>query len=357
MIGNIGSYTGTQASALGSAEPTFRSWQDWVNAHGGLSGHPVKVIIDDDGGDTSKAITDAQELVQQDHVSAVVGDFTSADSQIVSYLAQNKVPYIGGLNLESVQDSPDYFPTGGSQEALVYASIKAAVAAGSKKLALPYCSEVASCSAKVPTYTTLGRASGLPVVWSGQFSQSAPSFTAQCLAAKDAGADTIFIVSAPDAAIQVAQDCTQLGYDPREIGVDGTLSAAMLPIPQFQGYLSGQSNPDPALTSTPGLQAMHTAIDKYAPGTAYVSATIAAWASAQLFADAYKAAGSPTSPSGDDVLTGLYALKGDTLDGLAPPLTFNKDKPTLIGCAFVVGIAKHTYSAPVGLTQECLPSS
>jgi branched-chain amino acid transport system substrate-binding protein len=63
------------------------------------------------------------------------------------------------------------------------------------------------------------------------------------------------------------------------------------------------------------------------------------WAGGQLFAAAAKAAKLTPTSTPADVKKGLYALKGDTLDGIAPPLTFTPGKPAFPACYFAAEIS------------------
>src|SRR5690349_1009881 len=49
-IGVISSLSGPQASSSNQADTVAPAWAEWVNANGGLNGHPVKIISVDDGG-------------------------------------------------------------------------------------------------------------------------------------------------------------------------------------------------------------------------------------------------------------------------------------------------------------------
>src|SRR6266851_1804815 len=71
VIGNISSVTGTYASSTGGTFPTIDAWTKWTNAHGGIGGHPVKVITEDDGGIPANGIAAAKTLLA-DHVMAIV---------------------------------------------------------------------------------------------------------------------------------------------------------------------------------------------------------------------------------------------------------------------------------------------
>jgi branched-chain amino acid transport system substrate-binding protein len=51
----------------------------------------------------------------------------------------------------------------------------------------------------------------------------------------------------------------------------------------------------------------------------------------------------------------LYAMKDETLGGLAPPLNFTQGQVSLHNCWFVLGIKNQKYTAPKGGTPQCSP--
>jgi branched-chain amino acid transport system substrate-binding protein len=50
-------------SALIPAKDVYQAWVDSVNAGGGINGHPVKLIAEDDAGNLGNAVTDIQTLI------------------------------------------------------------------------------------------------------------------------------------------------------------------------------------------------------------------------------------------------------------------------------------------------------
>ena len=54
------------------------------------------------------------------------------------------------------------------------------------------------------------------------------------------------------------------------------------------------------------------------------------------------------------MVKGLYALHGETLGGLAPPLTFQHGKHS-VNCWFVMGIKGGAFTTPNGLRTDCEP--
>ena len=49
-LGNVGSYGGVIGAVFAGAKRPLAIWQDYINAHGGLNGHPVHIYFADDGG-------------------------------------------------------------------------------------------------------------------------------------------------------------------------------------------------------------------------------------------------------------------------------------------------------------------
>jgi hypothetical protein len=89
----------------------------------------------------------------------------------------------------------------------------------------------------------------------------------------------------------------------------------------------------------PAVDEYANAIRKYVPSrlTDGNSLQAAAWVSAKVFeAAAAKVGDKPTS---QDILNGLYALRGDSISGLAPgglARTYNRGQPTAeVYCVFI----------------------
>ncbi len=93
-IGEINSY-----SALPSFTTPYRKgWQlavEEINAAGGVGGKKLEVISKDDGGKPATATTEANELVESDHVAMLAGTFFSNIGLAVSdYANQKKVMFL-----------------------------------------------------------------------------------------------------------------------------------------------------------------------------------------------------------------------------------------------------------------------
>jgi branched-chain amino acid transport system substrate-binding protein len=109
--------------------------------------------------------------------------------------------------------------------------------------------------------------------------------------------------------------------------------------PAIKNNLWLASEVAPIFAQTPEAQAMNAAVDKYYPGlrqnaNIWTENAVGAWVSGLLLEDALKAGGlSPsTTPTAAEIVQGLQSLHGDTLQGMAPPLTFTAGKPHLVDC-------------------------
>jgi branched-chain amino acid transport system substrate-binding protein len=82
-IGAIFSVTGP-ASFLGAPEEkTVKMVADQVNAAGGVAGRQIEVLIRDSAANPQQAISLAKQLIEEDHVFAIVGPSTSGESMQV----------------------------------------------------------------------------------------------------------------------------------------------------------------------------------------------------------------------------------------------------------------------------------
>ncbi len=94
-VGAIFAVTGP-ASWLGEPErDTARMIADQINAGGGINGHPLELIIEDDQGDETKTVLAAKKLIGKDNVLAIIGPSTSGTSMaLVPTAEKEKIPLI-----------------------------------------------------------------------------------------------------------------------------------------------------------------------------------------------------------------------------------------------------------------------
>lgn len=358
VIGTVGSYTGPESSSLGQVGQVVQAWADWENAHGGINGHRIKLINKDDKSDPATSLSEVQSMVEQDHVIAIVAENSIVDSAWASYVQQKGVPVIGSAIFNiAYETNPDFFSPGTTTIEAIYGELAAAKKLGKTKLGLMYCAEAAACAQAVPLYTSLAPKAGVDLVYTAKVSAYAPNFTAQCLAAKDAGATVLTAGTDAATAVKIADDCAAQGYHPAWVSQDGSVTTAFLSSSALNGALTVQPVFPYVDQSTPATKAFHQAMAQYAPSTYHSSSfsenAAEDWAGGMLFVTAAKAGNLGNDPTSAKVLDGLYSLHNETLGGISPPLTYTRGQPTKISCWFYMGIKNGKFTTPYDLKTFC----
>ena len=88
VIGVTGAMTGPSAGTLGPAVEGLRIYIDRLNAAGGVNGKPIKLVLQDDSSEPSKAAANTKKLVTQDNVVLLVN--SSLSSTYAPMLAETR---------------------------------------------------------------------------------------------------------------------------------------------------------------------------------------------------------------------------------------------------------------------------
>jgi branched-chain amino acid transport system substrate-binding protein len=352
VIGTIGNFSGPSAQPEHLAG--LQAWVDSVNASGGIKGHQVKLIAEDDQGDATKSQADIRQLVQVDHVLAIVSPQAGGtESGWASYVQQQHVAVVGGeADTPLWFTNPSFFPSGSTVLTSLEMQAYAVKAAGKASFGAVYCAESAACKQTVPALQGYAKAFGLDMSTSAAIAVAAPSYTAQCLAAKQANAQALIIDASYAAGSRFAPACAQQGYSPVYVIPSGAFDNRYLQLSQLNGAYVPTTN---ALwfDSTPAVAQFKQAMAKYEPSTALGPNPMSGWTGGVLFGAA--AASLPAKPTSADVFTALYALpKNDMLNGLAPPLNFHSGAPaSQVTCFFLGQIENGQLTASKGTAPIC----
>lgn len=349
-VGVICSCSGPLGADSAPAEKVYEAWADSVNASGGIKGHRLQLITEDDGANPGTSVSDVQTLLS-DNVVAIM-DYSLVDQTWASKVQAAKVPVVGGnVNEIPFYTNPDFYPEGETEDAVATSLVATGKAAGATKLGYLYCAEAAICQETAGLISAPGQQLGVPVVYKGSIAATAPNYTAQCLAAQQAHVDALMNGDVDPVFERVATDCTRQGYHPIYISSGATFDKTMTTTPGVMSNSWYESDDLPFFADTPAVNAMNAAVDKYYPGlrsskywTGGVS--VEPWASGILLADAVKAGGIGPSdtPTSAAIVKGLESLKGDNLQGTAPPLTFAAGKPHPVDCWFTFQVKNGTPS-------------
>jgi len=332
VIGSIQDETGAGGTgSLTQGADTLNAWTAWTNAHGGVNGHPVKLIVLDSKNDPAVALADAKTLVQTDHAVALVGIGGATDQSWASYMQSQNVPVIGGQQIDAEWfTNPMFYPVGGTVISDIWGIEKAAALEGVKKGGVLLCTSTPACAQAEPLFKTDATSVGIDLVFDSAASATQPSYTAECLAAKQAGVQAM---AAFVNDVVLARDCARQNFMPKWQNADGGPGVSTIKSSPALGTSVGSSDHFLCLAAaTPQIAAYTQVMKKYAPqwlpgGNKYASGSDAACAEFEAALGFRQAiVNADIAPkaivTSADVIQGLSKFKGETLGGYAPPLTY-----------------------------------
>ena len=329
VIGSVGTNSGVVGAAVSPGLPAVRAWVAATNASGGIHGHPIKHVVGDDGGDPARHRQLVQQMVERDRVAAFVFNFAPLSGQSsVEYLTQKRVPVIGEQGSSPwFYDSPMFFPQQSAGAVFVTAMMKAAAAEtipqGKKKLAMLNCQEAQFCVDADRIWPTEAPKVGYEVVFRRQASLAQPDYTAECLAARNAGAEVFALAMDGNAIGRIGSACGRAGFHPIYLIFHGALLVEHASDPNLEGVLSPLALRAWFDISNPVVARYHKALAKYEPGQDTKDSSFMGWAAAELFQVAAGKAPDPTTSAG--ILEGLWSLNGETLGDITYPLKYVRD--------------------------------
>jgi branched-chain amino acid transport system substrate-binding protein len=368
-IGTQSSSAPTGGSKQGS--DTLAAWVKWTNTHGGVNGHPVKAYYEDDKGDPAVASAAIKTLVEDDHVIAVVGSQAGGTEQTWSdYVKSKRVPVIATSQIDALDfTNPMFYGLGGSVITNIWGQMKSAAVAGAKNVGIVLCTEVAACAQAQPLFNADAKSVGLNPVFNVLASQTAPSYTAQCLLGiqNKAQAMAAFIN-----VIQMVRDCSRQNYHPIWINSSGGPTPATIRSAPELGKSVG-STPNWTCTDKQAatnkltkdyVAAMKKYAAEWAPGGKHFDvvgdSSCLAWTGGIAFAKAITNAGVAASATAtnEDVIKGLAMFQNETLGGFTPPINFNDgSKPNPLNKCIYLYKYKGTQlvAVPKFLAYTCQP--
>jgi branched-chain amino acid transport system substrate-binding protein len=354
-IGNVGDYSGIVGSVLKEGGPMAQVVGRHINDNGGLNGHPVKVLVADAAGDPSRGLSIVRDMVENKGAIAFMGNvWVLSASGARAYLEERRIPVIGGDVATAMWfQSPMFFPQASSFATMAVGSVKTVADLGKKKVALAYCAEVEACHIYHDEGTKRAGTVGGTIVYKAQVSLAQPDYTAECLQAQRSGADALMLGVDSTALSRFVRSCFQQGFKPQVVTASLATIASTSKDPNLDGLYSPVGTFPYVANDIPATKEYHAAIARYAPTIEQSGTTSAVWTAGALLREVSKAL--PDQPTSADFLKGLWQIKGNTLGGLAPPLTFRESQPAPdITCYFVQRISGGKFTAPLGTKQTCL---
>ncbi|MDI6693069.1 MAG: ABC transporter substrate-binding protein [Anaerosomatales bacterium] len=138
-VGVVVSLTGTYAGLGVPEKKAIELQRDAINASGGVNGHPIEVIFEDDATDPAKAAAAATKLIEQDGVLAIIGATGTAQTMAMRAEVQRAgVPQVSmaGGSVITDQLDPLVFQTPWPNRIVVPFVLKAMARKGLTKVAV-----------------------------------------------------------------------------------------------------------------------------------------------------------------------------------------------------------------------------
>jgi branched-chain amino acid transport system substrate-binding protein len=221
-----------------------------------------------------------------------------------------------------------------------------------RKVAFVYCREAQQCKGAADAAKPMAEAVGFELVYSAQVSLAAPDYTAEAIAARNAGAEAVAVFADNQTAVRFIRSAARQSWKPAVSVQQSGYDERMLETKDTEGMFTSAIVPD--FFTDPRLAEYRTAIQKV-PDT--VRATIGAgtFVVGQLL-EKYSGelANNPTSA---DFLRLMYSLRGETMGGLLPPITFRPGKPheDTNRCVIPAQVRGGKFVTPTGDRFSCAP--
>jgi branched-chain amino acid transport system substrate-binding protein len=353
-IGVVESASGQPLPATAAGE-ALKAWAVTVNGAGGLQGHPVEIVIKDDGNDPAKSLTAVKELVEKDHVVAI-SSWSGVDFSWADYVQKMHIPVVGGQNYSPPwQDNPVFFPVQSTVGTALTAQPLMAKEAGAASIGSYYAADVTQAVQAVKALQGIAGQLGLDAGFSSAISSGDPSYIAPCLAAKKAGAQAMLLAGVP--VERLVPSCAQQGFKPMWVMPGEQVTAQVVKTPDLGQVLAPQFA-FPYFVDDTTTKAYRDAMDTNYRGPEddkFSPLTASGWMVGLVYAAAFDNIGQKETVSSSDIFDGLYQVKDLTEGGLLAGLTYSKDQTQRsVNCFWETKVDGGKWSAPNGLKTTCI---
>ena len=308
-------------------EETARIYSDWINANGGIAGHPLQEHFCDAQGTATAAAACARTAVAA-HATAVVGNFTFTGDAIVPILAAGHVAYFGNCCAVSASEltSPDVFNLGNQP---LYAvglvaravhdgckAINAVIIQGAESFEPLMTNAATALKTKIQSYVSLPATPG--------------DYSAQVAEALAGSADCVIMIVSETPYIAWMPAWKASGTTARMYGPQGNLDAKVIKgyTAQTNGDVIGGMFPN---ISLPQWATYRAALKKYHADPAQIYDSLGGlgtWAAYSAFT---QIVGTMKGTINNTKFLATVAHAKVNLPGMVPPINFAKPWNTIGG--------------------------
>ncbi|MFH1803153.1 MAG: ABC transporter substrate-binding protein [archaeon] len=204
-VGLIGIFSGEYASYGVPMKNAIELYVDDVNAHGGIDGKQIELIVEDNAGDSAVAASAINKLIHVDNVNYILSAQGSGLASVVAPIAQDN----GRIMMITLGSAPGLAKTGDyifrSVPSDAYQAVKMndflVNDLGARKVAVLYTNDAYGEGIK----NKINDNANVRVVANEMFEQNAADFRTQLLKIKESGADALVIVAHTEYASIIKQ--------------------------------------------------------------------------------------------------------------------------------------------------------
>jgi branched-chain amino acid transport system substrate-binding protein len=352
--GTGGASGGTKSSApyvigdITSTNPAAQAFEWWrkgvlayfdqTNATGGVHGHKVSMVVEDDANfDTQTEVSFFNEL-QQDHALAVLGLTLDSSIPVVAAKAvAAHIPIMLGSGAEhAVVTPPKQYEYGSSpdfQQDLATMA-EAASQAGVKKAAIIEIDSAESREAAAFAQQNFQSKYGIKIVSTQYTPLTATDFTTQVQAAQQAGAQSIMMIQSPSDGLLIVRAMQAQKFSVPIYGTCGSPEeiSAILKL----GASCVGVSPTQTSTSLPGYKAAAQAAQKFGLSSALTAggaSFLNGWVAGETIVKALSICGASCT-TGEQLNAALQKVSGLNTGGLTAPVTLSETNHSVINTQY-----------------------
>jgi branched-chain amino acid transport system substrate-binding protein len=267
--------------------------EKYFNDKGGINGTPIKLVVEDTGGDEAGAINAFQTLITQNKVAGIVGPTLSQQAFSADPIAERaKVPVIAASNTaKGIPEIGDYIARVSSPVTVVAPnSVKAALKINPniKRVAVFFAQNDAFNKSETEVFQKTVKDQGLDLVTVQKFQTTDTDFQTQATSALNLKPDLIIISGLASDGGNLVRQLRELGYKGLIIGGNGLNSSNIFAVckTQCNGVLVAQAY-SPAHKNAVNEAFRETYLNQYKKQPPQFSAQ--AFAAVQVYVEALQA--------------------------------------------------------------------
>jgi branched-chain amino acid transport system substrate-binding protein len=215
VVGAVLSLTGAQSGLGGPEKNTIEMEVERINAGGGINGHELVVVIEDDASDVDQAIAATTKLIEQDEVLAIIGSTGTGQSMAMrDEITMAQVPQVslGSGAIITREFDPFIFQTTWTADLIMPLALQYLKEEGLTKIGL-ITEDTGFGKDGKELANAMATDYGVSIVSDQVFKPADSDMTGQLTVIKGAGADVVLMWASVAAASIVPKNMGQLNMD------------------------------------------------------------------------------------------------------------------------------------------------